>query len=184
MLSRRLLAFIVILSVALATAPRAKEPRVNGDRLAFELPGLDGEIVASTDARFKDKVLFVTIWGTWCPPCWSEIPTFVELQDRYADQGLVIVAIAFERDTLPEARQERLRDFSKQHKINYLVLDGGATTEFSNALPMIEDVKGLPIEIMIDRSGLVIESRNGYGYKKRWARNLERDLRKLLAETD
>ena len=46
----------------------------------------------------------------------------------------------------------------------------------------MEDVKGLPIEIIIDRSGVVIESRNGYGYKKKWARKLERDLKAQLVE--
>ena len=182
MFSKSLLAFVVITSLVCVATPRAKEPRVKGDRLVFALPDLEGKIIRSSDARFEGKVLLVTLWGTWCPPCKSEIPTFNDLQDRYADDGLVIVGIAFERDTLAVARQNRLREFSQKHKISYLVLEGGATFDFSTALPMVEDVKGLPIEIIIDRSGAVVESRNGYGYKKKWARNLERDLKALLQE--
>ena len=91
------------------------------------------------------------------------------------------VAIAFERDTLAVARRDRLRKFSQKHKISYLVLDGGMTSDFSTALPMVENVKGLPIEIIIGRSGVVVESRNGYGYKKKWARKLERELNAQLA---
>jgi len=181
MFSRILLAFVAITSLACVVAPQAKEPRVEGDRLVFALPDLDGKIVRSSDARFEGKVLFVTLWGTWCPPCLSEIPTFNDLQDRYADDGLVIVGIAFERDTTAVDRRDRLRKFSQQHKISYLVLDGGMTSDFSTALPMVEDVKGLPIEIIIGRSGVVVESRNGYGYKKKWARKLERELKAQLA---
>jgi len=179
--SRMILVLTLFALLLCVTESGAKQPRVQGDRLVFELPDLEGSIVKSSDERFKDKVIFVTIWGTWCPPCQSEVPTFVDLQNRYHKEGLEIVAIAFERDGLAEARRQGLRKFSARHDINYLVLDGGDTTDFSKALPMVVDVKGLPIEIMIDRSGAVVESRNSYGYKKRWARDLERDLRRLLS---
>jgi len=170
----------VITLLVCLTGAEAKQPRVKGDRLVFALPDLEGNIVTSSDDRFEGKVVFVTIWGTWCAPCQTEVPTFVDLQERYREKGLLVVAIAFERDSLVEARRQRLRAFSQKHEINYLVLNGGATWDFSSALPMVVDVKGLPIEVMIDRSGAVVKSRNGYGYKKRWARDLERDLRRLL----
>lgn len=176
------LALVTIIALTNLTTAEAREPEVKGDRLEFTLSDLDGNIVKSSDARFGNKVVLVTLWGTWCTPCRSETPTFNDLQDRYGDDGLVIVAIAFERDTLAMERRDVLRRFSEEHKIGYLVLDGGATTDFSAALPMVDHVKGLPIEIIINRSGVVVESRNSYGYKKRWARKLEREIKKLLAE--
>jgi len=183
MFSRATIALIAISLLTGITATSAKEPRVGGDRLVFTLQDLDRNSVSSSDSIFKGKILFVTIWGTWCPPCVSEIPTFNDLQDRYGEDGLVILGIAFEPDTLEAVRLDRLREFSSEHKINYMVLDGGAISDFSSSLPMIENVKGLPIEIIIDRSGVVVESRNGYGYKKKWARKLEKQL-KMLLDTD
>jgi thiol-disulfide isomerase/thioredoxin len=180
--SRFLAAFAAITLVACATTTATKEPRVRGDSLVFALPDREGNTVRSSDARFEGKVLLVTLWGTWCPPCLSEIPTFNDLHHRYAESGLEIVGIAFERDTAAADRQERLRRFSQKHKISYSVLDGGKTSDFSTALPMVEDVTGLPIEIIIDRSGVVVESRNGYGYNEEWARELESRLKGLLAE--
>ena len=178
--SRLSAAALVLIPMVWIAASHAKEPGVKGGRLAFSLPDLNGATVSSSDARFDGKVVFVTLWGTWCPPCRTEVPTFNDLHERYADAGLVIVGIAFERDSTATLRRERLREFSREHEIKYLVLDGGATSDFSSALPMVEDVKGLPIEIFIDRSGTVVESRNGFGYKKKWARNLDRDLKRLL----
>ena len=62
----------------------------------------NGNEVALAD--YQGKVLLVDLWGTWCPPCVSEIPTLIDLQERLGDRGLVIVAIAFEdadEDSVP-----------------------------------------------------------------------------------
>jgi thiol-disulfide isomerase/thioredoxin len=159
---------------------QAKEPRVEGGRADFRLFDCHGNPISSADDRFQSKVVYITIWGTWCPPCLSEVPTLIDLQRLYGDEGLVVVAIAFERDTSTANRRQQLRDFIEKHKINYLVLDGGTTSDFSRSLPNIVDVKGLPIEILIDRKGQVKACRNSYGYSKKWATKLEHELKQLL----
>ena len=151
-----------------------------GDRLDFGLPDLSGTLVQSTDARFQGKVVLVDLWGMFCPPCLTEIPTFIDLQERYRDAGLVMVGIAFERIEDTEKRRARLLDFVDERGINYLVLDGGSLSEFEAALPAMRDVAGFPVEVLIDRRGTVVEARNSYGYKKRWARKLEERLVGLL----
>ena len=179
---RRLLTLASALLVLAATAAAARQPWVDGARLEFDLTDFSGELVSSTDERFAGKVLLVSLWGTWCPPCISEIPTLIELQDRLADRGLLIVAIAFEYEEDPQARRELLQRFTQEQGINCLVLDGGSTDEAGTALPALRDVSGLPVEILINRRGRVTETRSGYGFKKSWARKLERELRALLHE--
>ncbi|HYE87888.1 MAG TPA: TlpA disulfide reductase family protein, partial [Vicinamibacterales bacterium] len=51
---------------------------------------LTGEIVSSTDARFRGKVLIVGIGGSWCPNCHDEAPFLSELYTKYKDRGLEI----------------------------------------------------------------------------------------------
>tara|TARA_B110000093_G_scaffold172076_1_gene202719 strand:- start:990 stop:1472 length:483 start_codon:yes stop_codon:yes gene_type:complete len=34
----------------------------------------------------KDKLVVVNFWATWCPPCVSELPHFMEVNNEYADQ--------------------------------------------------------------------------------------------------
>jgi thiol-disulfide isomerase/thioredoxin len=170
--------FLAVL--VLSGAVHGKQPSVDGDRLDFELPDLSGTLVRSADERFQGKVVFVDLWGTFCPPCLTEIPTFIDLQERHRDAGLVVVGIAFERTEDPEERRARLRDFVEERGINYLILDGGSLAEFEAALPAMRNVSGFPVEVLIDRRGAVVEARNGYGYKKRWARKLEEKLVDLL----
>ncbi len=178
-----LMVICLLLIIAITIEPIPKiEPEVNGDVLEFNLPDLQGNIVSNVDSLFVDKVVFITIWGTWCPPCRSEIPTFINLQKKYKEAGLVILAIAFEKIEDGNVRRENLRSFVDEQNINYLVLDGGDVSEFSNALPQIEDVDGLPIEIFINRTGKVVETRNGYGYTESWAEELEENLQNLLAD--
>ena len=180
---RILMVISLLFTISMNIDPTPKiEPEVKGDVLEFTLPDLQGNIVTNVDSTFIGKVVFVTIWGTWCPPCRSEIPTFIDLQKKYKDEGLIILAIAFEKNENIMARQEYLQSFVVEQKINYLVLDGGDTSEFSQALPQIEDVDGLPIEIVIDRTGKVVETRNGYGYTESWAEELEENLQNLLAD--
>lgn len=172
---------VCLVVVLLGSAPaRSAEPRVEGGRLEFALPDLDGESVAHDDPRFAGRVVLITLWGTWCPPCITEIPTFNDLQARLGERGLVIVGIAFERKGDLRQRRAKLQAFMKKYPIEYLVLDGGLTKDAATALPALRDVKGLPVEILVGRDGRVHEARNGYGYSEEWARKLEAKLTKML----
>jgi thiol-disulfide isomerase/thioredoxin len=148
--------------------------------LDFNLPSLSGAGYSSSDKEFAGKVLLVTLWGTWCPPCVSEIPALNSIQARFGDDGFAVVAIAFESDLDATVRQGKLSEFVEEHQIGYLVLDGGATESFSSALPMVEGVSGFPVEILIDRNGRVVDCRNGYGYSEEWARELDDRITGLL----
>lgn len=174
---------LLFLALAGCAASGGKhEPRVENDFLAFSLPDLAGDQVSSSSGHLRGKVVLVTLWGTWCPPCLSEIPTFNKLQDKLGEQGLEIVAIAFEKEEDATARRDRLRAFVAEQGIDYLVLDGGTTADFTSALPMVDDVEGLPVEILIGRDGMVSDIRHGYGFSEEWVQGLEDRLLKLLAD--
>jgi cytochrome c biogenesis protein CcmG/thiol:disulfide interchange protein DsbE len=160
-----------------------KDPFVEGGTLEFQLSDLSGALVSSADPRFAGKVVLVDLWATWCPPCITEIPTLVDLQEEYGDRGFVIVGIAFEVDDQDDERRARLQEFVEHHGINYLVLDGGQPDEFETVLPSVKNIRGFPVEILIDRSGRVVASRNGYGFKKKWASRLRREVEALLSES-
>jgi thiol-disulfide isomerase/thioredoxin len=162
---------------------RDADPYVEDSGLTFAFLDLEGRTVRSSDPEFAGKVLFVDLWGTWCPPCIGEIPTFIDLQEKLGERGLVIIAVAFEsEDEESASRRDRLRAFVKEQGINYLVLDGQEPRDSDQAFPGLRNVKGFPVEILIGRDGRVVDVRNGYAYSKRWARRLERELVELLTE--
>jgi len=169
-------AVVVLLGVVLCGVPGrwgGKPSTVEGSRLTFTLHDLEGRPVTSDDERFKGKVVFVDVFGTWCPPCVRAIPTFRDLQMRYRNDGLVILGIAFEYGDSAEGRRSYLRGFGRQNAINYPVLDGGTPDQFKAALPGLGNVRGFPVEILIGRDGAVIEARSANVYRKGWAKDLE-----------
>ncbi len=60
----------------------------------FALLDLNGNKVSLSD--YKNKVVILDFWATWCPPCIKEIPHFIELYKEYKNQGLVIVGISLD----------------------------------------------------------------------------------------
>jgi len=114
----------------------------------FELNDLDGNAVALGD--FEDKVVIVDVWGTWCPPCRAEIPSFVKLKDEFGKQGLEIVGINYEREEDEEKAIELIREFIDENKMNYTCVIG--TEEVQEQIP---DFSGYPTTLFIDREGKV-----------------------------
>lgn len=46
----------------------------------------------------KGQVVFVDFWGTWCISCLERFPHTVELHNKYHNDGLRVVTVAFEFD--------------------------------------------------------------------------------------
>lgn len=63
---------------------------------AFELPLLtdSGEVLRLSDLR--GKVVVLNFWASWCADCRIEHDALAAAWDRYRDQGVVLVGVAFE----------------------------------------------------------------------------------------
>src|SRR5208283_6083662 len=61
----------------------------------FQLKDLAGKDLSLASA--KGKVILLNFWATWCGPCRSEIPSLIELLNRYKDR-LQIIGLADDDD--------------------------------------------------------------------------------------
>lgn len=61
----------------------------------LELTTLDGRTL--TLAEWRDKLIVLNFWATWCEPCTLEMPALEELWTRYRDRGLVVVGVSVDR---------------------------------------------------------------------------------------
>lgn len=113
----------------------------------FTLPDLDDKPLKLAD--LKGKVVVVDFWGTWCPPCRAEIPSFVKLQTKYGEQGLQIVGLGYENKGKEES-VKLTRDFMEAQKMNYTCILGDDATR-----KQVPQFQGYPTTLFIDRTGKV-----------------------------
>lgn len=94
-------------------------------------------------SRYRGKVVLLNFWAIWCSPCRSEIPRFMNLQNKYGREGLQIVGISLDDDP------RLVHAFYQQLKMNYPVGIGGAN------LAEQRGVLGLPVSFLIGRDGRI-----------------------------
>ncbi|MGA8223075.1 MAG: TlpA disulfide reductase family protein [Candidatus Acidiferrales bacterium] len=97
-----LLALGMIFSFAARSVARPQssgKPAPNAGKAAaadlhlIDLAGYDQVL-----AKYKGKPLLVTFWATWCEPCRDEYPMIVDLEKKYAAQGLVVFGVDMDGD--------------------------------------------------------------------------------------
>ena len=132
------------------------------ERFHFNGPDLDGKMESDTDARFQDKVIVVTIGGSWCPNCHDEAPFLVELYKDYHSRGLEIVGLNFELDSDLAAARPRVLSFIKRYSIQYPMLVPGTPDDAAEKLPQLVNFSVYPTTIFLGRDGRVRSVQAGF----------------------
>ena len=162
------------------------------EALRFSFPDSNGKLVSNTDELFKDKVVAVSITGSWCPNCHEESPFLQEMFDRYGKEGFQPVALAFEYSGDTARDLEQVKIFAKRHSLKYPVLLAGSTEEgqIQQKLPQLVGFGAYPTTIFIGRDGLVKRIHAGFEGRATGERftklktELEVLIKELLAEKE
>lgn len=62
--------------------------------IGFKLPNGDD----TSFADWKDKVVLLNIWATWCGPCREEMPDLAQLQEIYGGDNFEVLALNVDRN--------------------------------------------------------------------------------------
>ena len=111
---------------------------------------LDGKKVNSKD--FSGKVLLITFFATWCPPCRQEIPTLIKLQNELGPKGFSVIGLSVD-----EKGPKVVVKMIKKDKINYPVLMAKGKTARA-----FGGVAGIPTSFLVDRQGMIVKRYPGY----------------------
>ena len=131
----------------------------------FSLPSaLDGKAVKSKE--FQGKVLLVTFFTTWCPPCRQEIPTLIKLQADFGSQGFSVIGMSLDKKG-PKVVVKMI----KKEKINYPVVMAKGKTAGS-----FGGVIGVPTSFLVNKQGEIVKRYSGYIPRS----TLEEDIKNYL----
>ena len=109
----------------------------------FTLPTLRGEEIRLAD--FRDKVVLINFWATWCGPCRDEMPAMEQLWNRFKDQGFAILAISLDKGS-----RKRIDTFIRKSGLTYPILldpQEGVSKQYN--------LVGLPGSYLIGRDGKI-----------------------------
>ncbi|MEP7116956.1 MAG: TlpA disulfide reductase family protein [Acidobacteriota bacterium] len=127
----------------------------------FTLPSLDGKQVKLSS--FRGKVVLLNFWATWCGPCKAEIPSFVELQQQYKSD-LVVLGLSVDDPA------DKAKAFADQYKVNYPIVLGLGHDDIQDAYGPIY---GIPASFLISRDGKVCKRHLGIAPKAQFEREIK-----------
>lgn len=137
----------LILGGALFFALRQRAPhtlQVGDSAPDFTLPLLRAGSLTLHD--YRQRIVVLNFWATWCPPCIAEMPSLENFAGRTRDLGVVVIGVSVDRDAT--ALKKFVADFHLSFPIardpNQVVASGYGTFKF-------------PETYIIDRDGKLAE---------------------------
>ena len=113
--------------------------------MRLSLPDVSGK--DQSLAQWRDKILIVNFWATWCEPCREEIPGLVRARDKLLSSNVEFVGIAIDQVA-------KVVDFARNVHVSYPLLMADAT-----GLDLVRTLGnpsgGLPFTVVLDRKGMV-----------------------------
>ena len=136
-------------------------------KLNFSFPDMeDGHKVSITDEAYKNKVVVITIMGSWCPNCMDETKFLSEYYNKNHEKGVEIIGLAYERTTDFASSQKALQPFKQRFNVKYPILITGVTVSDSlraeKTLPQLETIDAFPTSVFVDKKGNIRKIISGF----------------------
>jgi len=130
----------------------------------FTLEGDSGPVALSD---YRGKVIYLDFWASWCAPCRDSFPWMNAMQEKYASQGLEVIAINLDKE------RTKAKHFLE-------ALPAGFTVAYDPEGAVAEhyQVSVMPSSYLIGRDGTVVGRHRGF--HSRDEAKLEQKLIELL----
>lgn len=112
---------------------------------------LDGSHLSGpplTDAALRKRVVVVTFFASWCPPCRVELAELKKLYAELAPRGLTVVAVNYFETFDDFSNPQRLAAFLKRMALPFHVVEGTPA-----AAKAFGPVRRIPTLLAFDRQG-------------------------------
>lgn len=147
------LSVLILFNASIVSAEEVVGNLAIGEQIPDNLGiGLDGKKIKASD--HLGKVMVISFWATWCPPCRKELPIIDNLQRIAGKDKLTVIAINYGENGSKYRRfiksiGEANLTFSRDRNMRIGQRDFG--------------VEGIPHMVMVDHEGKVAQVHSGYG---------------------
>lgn len=114
--------------------------------------GVDSEGNKLNLEDMKGKLVIITFWASWCPPCLKELPVLERIQNKVGTENIKVIAINF--------KESRKQYWYIKKKLKDLTLT--LSHDKKGFLARKYGVNTLPNLFIIDQEGKLIHHAVGY----------------------
>jgi thiol-disulfide isomerase/thioredoxin len=159
MKSRKLLiTFVAIVFAGLGvyfSQLHAEKPQISDALYSSNLDAVpkspDGKTKSLAD--YRNNVLIVNFWATWCAPCVQEMPELSAMHAELASKKIQFIGIGIDS-------QDNMTEFAQKYKISYPLYVGGMSgTQLTTTLGNTKG--GLPFTVLLNKSGEIVKTYSG-----------------------
>jgi thiol-disulfide isomerase/thioredoxin len=118
---------------------------------------------------FKDKIVLINFWATWCKPCIKEFPDENALVEKYEGKPVQIVNICI------DSEQEKWKSYIKKYGLKTTNLF--ANGNWNEKLKKDYGIIALPHSVLIDWNGKIVQNKC-----PRASENVDEQISQLLEE--
>ncbi|SFA40792.1 Thiol-disulfide isomerase or thioredoxin [Pedobacter suwonensis] len=130
----------------------------------FELLDANGNTVSLKD--FRDKIMVIDFWATWCMPCKAALPGMQMLVDKYKNDPevkfLFIHTKEITGETFEKVKNQSMAYFKAHDFTLPLYVDLRTKDTKQNKVAESFKVGGIPHKFIIDRNGFIRLSSVGF----------------------
>lgn len=144
-------AIVGVLAVGLGGASYVMKDELFPVTVGSSIPNFRAKVLGENryktyEADYKNEVVLLNIWGTFCPPCIVEMPSLEKLYQTYKDSGLKLVAVSID-DAVSE---DSIKAFARNLGVSFEILHD-PTHEIERVL----QVTGYPETFVIGSEGTI-----------------------------
>jgi peroxiredoxin len=129
-------------NVSVLPTPIPNRAAVGSPAPEFTARSMDGRAVSLSD--FEGRVMIVDFWTTWCPSCVEELPVLQEVDRRYSNQEVVVLAV-----DIGESEAE-VRRFLNDNDLDLTVL-----LDSTEQIAAVYNIRSIPTTFIVDPSGKI-----------------------------
>ena len=128
---------------ALEQMPFAPDLSIGKQSLPFTATTMDGDEIKFPES-YKNKIVMLDFWATWCGPCIGEIPHMKKAYSNWHENGFEILGVSFDRADM----EERILAFLKTNEQPWSQIYEGKM--WDTTLGTMHDVSGIPFVLLVD----------------------------------